>query len=54
MEDFYYNLSEETKLLIPGVTVSLQTRNIHIWISSTTRTGLQPVQDRCDLPNPVK
>jgi len=35
MEDFYYNLSEETKLLIPAVTARLQTGNIRIWPTGT-------------------
>jgi len=54
MEDFHYNRSEETKLLIPGVTVSLQTSNIRIWPTRAKHTDLQPVPDRCDLPNSVK
>jgi hypothetical protein len=53
-EYVHYSLSEETKLLIPGVTVSLQTRNIRIWPTSAKHTGLQPVPDRYDLPNSVK
>ena len=54
MENLHYNRSEETKLLIPGVTVSLQTSNIRIWPTRAKHTDLQPVPDRCDLPNSVK
>jgi hypothetical protein len=54
MEDLHWNMSEETKLLLPVLSAPLQTGKIRIWPTRTKHTGLQLVPDRCDLPNSAK
>jgi len=47
-------MSEETKLFLPAVTGPLQTGNIQIGPTYKTNIEVQPVPDRCDLPNSAK
>ena len=53
-EDCHYNLCEEAKLLLPGLTAHLQNGNIRICSSSPKHTRVQPVLDLSDLPNSAK
>jgi hypothetical protein len=54
-EGIYYSLSEETKLLLPGVRAPLRTGNIRMWSTSTKHTRLQPVLHLGDhFPNSAK
>jgi hypothetical protein len=47
-------MSEEAKLLLPAVTIPLQTRNIQISPTRTEHTRVQPVLYRRNLPNSAK